>query len=156
MTLRAEESTTCSVRIKKLRERLHLTQGHLAELLGVTQAVVSRWESGSAAPPTLFWQRILEAEEHGRYALRRPEPDVLEVAEPTTAAPNFTASPDVVRVIAEAHRLGYGHLFNPAFATELALIEPLPHQRIAVYDHLLKLPRIRFLMADDPAPAKRS
>ena len=50
---------------------------------------------------------------------------------------DFTADPDVVRVVVEGERLTYGHLFNPAFATEIALIEPLPHQRIAVYDQML-------------------
>ena len=37
----------------------------------------------------------------------------------------------------EGERLSYGHLYNPAFATEISQIDPLPHQRIAVYDHML-------------------
>lgn len=67
---------------------------------------------------------------------------------------DFSADPEVVRVVTEAHRLSYGHLYNPAFATEISLIEPLPHQRIAVYEHLLPQPRIRFLLADDPGAGK--
>ena len=39
--------------------------------------------------------------------------------------------------MAERERLTYGHPFNPAFATEISMIDPLPHQRIAVYDHML-------------------
>ena len=62
---------------------------------------------------------------------------------------DFTADPDVVRVVVEGERLTYGHLFHPAFATEISLIEPLPHQRIAVYDHMLQQSRLRFLLADD-------
>jgi hypothetical protein len=31
---------------------------------------------------------------------------------------------------------------------------PLPHQLGAVYDYFLKLPRIRFLLADDPGAGK--
>jgi len=50
--------------------------------------------------------------------------------------------------------LTYGHLFNPTFATETSLIEPLPHQRIAVYEHLLKQTRLRFLLADDAGAGK--
>ena len=50
---------------------------------------------------------------------------------------DFSTEPEVVRVVAEAYRLGYGYLFNTAFATEISLIDPLPHQRIAVYDHML-------------------
>src|SRR6266516_3190902 len=62
---------------------------------------------------------------------------------------DFTSDPDVVRLVVEGERLSYGHLFNPAFATEISMIEPLPHQRIAVYDHMLQQPRLRFLLADD-------
>ena len=32
--------------------------------------------------------------------------------------------------------------FNPAFATEISLIDPLPHQRIAVYDRMLTHARL--------------
>src|SRR5437667_7911455 len=34
------------------------------------------------------------------------------------------------------------------------MIEPLPHQRIAVYDHMLQQPRLRFLLADDAGAGK--
>src|SRR5207237_5983425 len=36
----------------------------------------------------------------------------------------------------------------------IARIDPLPHQLEAVYDYFLKLPRIRFLLADDPGAGK--
>ena len=58
---------------------------------------------------------------------------------------DFTSDPDVVRLVVEGECLSYGHLFNPAFATEISMIEPLPHQRIAVYDHMMQQPRLRFL-----------
>jgi superfamily II DNA or RNA helicase len=50
--------------------------------------------------------------------------------------------------------LRYGHLFNPSFATEISLIDPLPHQRIAVYEHMLQQTRLRFLLADDAGAGK--
>jgi hypothetical protein len=50
---------------------------------------------------------------------------------------DFAADPEVVRTVAEGERLGYGHLFNPFFATETSMIDPLPHQRLAVYEHML-------------------
>ena len=59
-----------------------------------------------------------------------------------------------VRAMVEGERLAYGHLANPAFATEVSKIDPLPHQRIAVYDHMLKQPRLRFLLADDAGAGK--
>ena len=67
---------------------------------------------------------------------------------------DFAAKPPVVTAVAEATRLAYGHLFNPAFATEIALIDPLPHQRIAVYEHMLSLTPLRFLLADDAGAGK--
>src|SRR4051794_22165252 len=67
---------------------------------------------------------------------------------------DFLTDPEVVRVVAEGERLAYGHLFNPAFATEISLIDPLPHQRIAVYDHMLPQPRLRFLLGDEPGAGK--
>ncbi|MBM4082144.1 MAG: DEAD/DEAH box helicase, partial [Planctomycetes bacterium] len=72
----------------------------------------------------------------------------------THAILDFTAKPEVVKVFAEGERLSFGHLMNPAFATEIASIDPLPHQRIAVYDHMLKQSRLRFLLADDAGAGK--
>ena len=66
----------------------------------------------------------------------------------------FESDHEVVRVVAEGERLAYGHLFNPAFATEISRIDPLPHQRIAVYDSMLPQPRLRFLLADEPGGGK--
>ena len=66
----------------------------------------------------------------------------------------FRADPHLVRLVAEAHRLRHAYLFNPIFSTETSLIDPLPHQFIAVYDHLLKHFPLRFLLADDAGAGK--
>src|SRR4051812_32513968 len=73
---------------------------------------------------------------------------------PATPDFDFASDPEVVRIVAEGERLVFGHLFNPAFAVETALIDPLPHQRIAVYQHLLPQTRLRFLLADDAGAGK--
>lgn len=70
------------------------------------------------------------------------------------AYPPFRADANLVRLIAEAYRLQHAYLFNPIFATETSLIDPLPHQFIAVYDHLLKHFPLRFLLADDAGAGK--
>ncbi|MDW8373991.1 MAG: SNF2-related protein, partial [Planctomycetota bacterium] len=57
-------------------------------------------------------------------------------------------------MLVEGERLSYGHLFNPAFATEISEIDPLPHQRIAVYQRMLPQHRLRFLLADDAGAGK--
>ena len=46
------------------------------------------------------------------------------------------------------------HAFDPQFAVSLSQVDPLPHQLDAVYKHMLLLPRIRFLLADDPGAGK--
>src|SRR6266705_1986901 len=80
------------------------------------------------------------------------EPRIQLPAEPQFL--DFLADPEKVKTFVEGERLGYGHLFNPVFATETSLIDPLPHQRIAVYEHMLPQSRLRFLLADDAGAGK--
>jgi len=54
----------------------------------------------------------------------------------------------------EAMRLGLAYEYDPYFALSIARVDPLPHQLEAVYGYFLKLPRIRFLLADDPGAGK--
>jgi len=80
------------------------------------------------------------------------ERDLRVAADPPIL--DFTAPPEVVRALAEGERLSFGHMFNPVFATEISQIDPLPHQRLAVYDHMLKQIPLRFLLADDAGAGK--
>ena len=54
----------------------------------------------------------------------------------------------------QAHALGIAWEFDPYFGLSVSRVDPLPHQLEAVYDHLLKLPRVRFLLADDAGAGK--
>ena len=54
----------------------------------------------------------------------------------------------------EAMRLALAYEYDPYFSLSIARVDPLPHQLEAVYDYFLKLPRIRFLLADDPGAGK--
>ena len=47
-------------------------------------------------------------------------------------------------------RLGIAYEYGPYFSRSIARVDPPPRQLEAVYDHFLRLPRIRFLLADDP------
>lgn len=138
--------------LRTLRQRLGLTQAQLAERVGVTFATVNRWENGGARPSRLALRRLREL------AVRADEASVVaEPEEGYTAAPpepDFRADPELVRLVVEAERLTYGHLFSPSFATETSIIDPLPHQRLAVYEHMLVQPRLRFLLADDAGAGK--
>lgn len=46
-------------KLVRLRESRGLTQSQFAQLIGKSQAEVSRWESGQAPIPPLTWSRIL-------------------------------------------------------------------------------------------------
>ena len=54
----------------------------------------------------------------------------------------------------EAMRLALAYEYDPYFSLSIARVDPLPHQLEAVYDNFLALPRIRFLLADDPGAGK--
>lgn len=140
-------------RVKRLREKLGLTQVQLAESLGVSFASVNRWENGQAKPGALAWQQILRLESAGVGGLG-PSDEAEQRQGSVPHGTDFLASAGRVRLVAEAERLSYGHLFNPTFAIEVSLIDPLPHQRIAVYEHMLTQPRLRLLLADDAGAGK--
>ncbi|MYA88263.1 MAG: DEAD/DEAH box helicase [Boseongicola sp. SB0662_bin_57] len=54
----------------------------------------------------------------------------------------------------EAHALGIAHELDPCFGRSISRVDPLPHQLEAVYEHLLKLSTVRFLLADDAGAGK--
>lgn len=135
----------------------------MAQIMGVSFATVNRWENGQSRPSPLAWQQILRAQRYGLDGLSKDFAPSVSIKEPVAtygsesqrAGPiDFTTDPEIVRVVAEGRRLTYGHLFNPTFATEISRIDPLPHQRIAVYEHMLTQPHLRFLLADDAGAGK--
>ena len=140
-------------RIKNCRDAKGMTQAQFAELIGVSYATVNRWENGHSRPNKLAWRRVVEFEKR----LKETVGTMRAVPDKKPSSPlfmDFAADPDAVSAVAEAHRLAYGHLFNPTFATETALIDPLPHQRIAVYKYMLRQAPLRFLLADDAGAGK--
>ena len=60
----------------------------------------------------------------------------------------------LLRLGLQAYSLGIAYEFDPYFGLSISRIDPLPHQLEAVYDYLLKLPRVRFLLADDAGAGK--
>lgn len=68
--------------------------------------------------------------------------------------PVFSASPRSFFLALEAHRYRFASLYDPLLAMNTSKVDPLPHQIEAVYGYVLRLPRIRFLIADDPGAGK--
>ncbi len=67
---------------------------------------------------------------------------------------DFSCDPEVFFLVTEGRRIRLAHQFDPLYAVNVSQIDPLPHQIDAVYFHILKHPRIRFLLADDPGAGK--
>lgn len=142
-------ATDFDERIKRFRASVGLTQQSLAGRLGVSFATINRWENAQTKPSKLYWAKLreLESEISGKSTPAPPR------SRPTPRL-DFTGNPDVVKVLAEGERLSFGHMMNPAFGTEISCIDPLPHQRTAVYGHMLSQERLRFLLADDAGAGK--
>ncbi len=60
----------------------------------------------------------------------------------------------LLRLGLQAYSLGIAWEFDPYFGLSISRVDPLPHQLEAIYDHLLKLARVRFLLADDAGAGK--
>lgn len=66
----------------------------------------------------------------------------------------FSSNSEEVFLALEGLRYHYASLFDPFLAMNVSKIDPLPFQIDAVYGYVLKLPKIRFLIADDPGAGK--
>ena len=136
---------------------MRLTQQQLAGRLGVTPLTVHRWENGQSRPHPLAAAQLRALEEESAAQAARgiePTPQATLSAPAVAPALDFAGGADAVLAVAEALHLTYGHQCNPAFASETARIDPLPHQRIAVYERMLRQDPLRFLLADDAGAGK--
>ena len=76
-------------------------------------------------------------------------------AAPNSEAPvHLRGDGQVLRIGIQAYSLGIAYEFDPYFGLSISRVDPLPHQLEAVYDYLLKLARVRFLLADDAGAGK--
>lgn len=144
--------------IRHLRKTLDLTQQQFADLLGVSFVTANRWENGQSKPSAMGLAKIQELAARNDGGPAQPEIDrtISDTSDGRVEPPrlDFLGDANALRVLVEGERLSYGHQFNPAFATEISEIDPLPHQRIAVYQRMLPQHRLRFLLADDAGAGK--
>jgi hypothetical protein len=80
--------------------------------------------------------------------------DQLQFLDATPEREPFDGDPVRFRLGVEAARLGLAYEYDPYFSLSISRVDPLPHQLEAVYDYFMRLPRIRFLLADDPGAGK--
>jgi superfamily II DNA or RNA helicase len=67
---------------------------------------------------------------------------------------SFTGDGNLLRLGIQAYSLGIAYEFDPYFGLSISRVDPLPHQLEAIYDYLLKIARVRFLLADDAGAGK--
>jgi len=67
---------------------------------------------------------------------------------------DFRGDGEAFFLITEAYRIRHAYQFDPLFAVNVSQVDSLPHQIEAVYHYILRSPRIRFLLADDPGAGK--
>ena len=79
-----------------------------------------------------------------------------DIARLSTIDPNafYDGDGGQLKLALDAYTLGIAHEFDPYFGLSISRVDPLPHQLEAVYEYFMKLPSVRFLLADDAGAGK--
>jgi transposase len=93
----------------------------------------------------------LRSEQFRRVTLRTADLAGLTI---TDTGLSYDGDGRLLRLALQAYSLGIAYEFDPYFGLSISRVDPLPHQLEAVYEYLLKLPRVRFLLADDAGAGK--
>src|SRR5271169_5518343 len=92
-----------------------------------------------------------QSERYRKVTLTKTDLDRLAVL---NAEHSFDGDGRLLRLGLQAYSLGIAYEFDPYFGLSISRVDPLPHQLEAIYDYLLKLARVRFLLADDAGAGK--
>ena len=93
----------------------------------------------------------LETSNFRRVTLTSSDIASLKITEPH---PTFDGNGNLLRLGIQAYSMGIAHEFDPYFGLSISRVDPLPHQLEAVYEYFMKLPSVRFLLADDAGAGK--
>ena len=93
----------------------------------------------------------LRSEQFRRVTLTSGDISNLTIAD---NALSYDGDGRLLRLGLQAYTLGIAYEFDPYFGLSISRVDPLPNQLEAVYEHLLKLPTVRFLLADDAGAGK--
>ena len=75
----------------------------------------------------------------------------LNIMDPNAS---YDGDGELLKLALDAYTLGIAHEFNPCFGLSISRVDPLPNQLEAVYEYFMKLPSVRFLLADDAGAGK--
>ena len=112
-----------------------------------------RVETVLASGPTAWVVGLVgtESERFRKVTLTAHDLEQLTVFD---TAHSFDGDGRLLRLGLQAYALGIAYEFDPYFGLSISRVDPLPHQLEAIYDYLLKLARVRFLLADDAGAGK--
>ena len=100
------------------------------------------------------WQLCLKGTQSRKFVDTELLAEDLAEAEIHAAGISYDGDGELLRLGARARMLDIAWEYDPCFALSVSRVDLLPHQLEAVYDHLLKAPRTRFLLADDAGAGK--
>ena len=129
-----------------MSEITEITQGHI--LTGVMfnepMRVVTTRQSGTG---TML--AGLVGQNSGQF--REVTLTAEDIAQLNAIDPNasYDGDGELLKLALQAYTLGIAHEFDPYFDLSISRVDPLPHQLEAVYEYFMKLPSVRFLLADD-------
>ncbi len=93
----------------------------------------------------------LETNEFRSVTLTTSDIANLKITDPH---PTYDGDGNLLRLGLQAYSMGIAHEFDPYFGLSISKVDPLPHQLEAVYEYFMKLPSVRFLLADDAGAGK--
>ena len=108
----------------------------------IRQNGASAWDAGLVG---------VQSERFRRVTLTAEEFESLSIADTVLT---YDGDARQLRLGLQAYALGIAYEFDPYFGLSISRVDPLPHQLQAAYHHLLKLPTVRFLLADDAGAGK--
>jgi SNF2 family DNA or RNA helicase len=133
--------------------RLELLQPNAAVRGIVPDALVTvvsvQW-FGSEAVELTYKTALGKVANELLYRHDEPRLEIVEQGRPWS----FDGDGALFRLVSEAQRIRLAHLFDPVLAVHTSIVDPLPHQITAVYEHMLPRQPLRFLLADDPGAGK--
>jgi superfamily II DNA or RNA helicase len=80
--------------------------------------------------------------------------DLTKIRTVELSRKDFSGDAESFFLSMEGKRIRFAFQFDPLYAVNVSQIDPLPHQIDGVYHYILRHPRIRFLLADDPGAGK--
>ncbi len=137
--------------LRKLTTQLEISEG---QILSGPMFNEPQWVLTADKVDKNTWKIGLVGQRSEKFKNIMLTSDELSGLSISDSAMSFTGDGHRLQIALHAYSLGIAYEFDPHFGLSLSRVDPLPHQIEAVYEYLLKTPRVRFLLADDAGAGK--